>query len=108
MTEHDMQERIEAGDIPLEREPMEVHVHLREERMTIRFTETEIRAIDLESKKRGIGRSTLIRMFVRAGLEESALSDKNSGVRRTTISDKVVVSVKLKGDKSKITRRNSG
>jgi len=63
-----LRERIEAGSVVPASEPAPMKVDLREERITIRFTTEEIRAIDAEAQALGIGRSTLIRMWVRQGL----------------------------------------
>ena len=70
MTEQEFRRLAEAGELKLEAHPAEVHVDLREERVTIRFTEEEMRAIDREAVRRGLGRSSLIRMFVRESLEQ--------------------------------------
>lgn len=63
-----LRDRIEAGDIPLDSEPAAVRVDLREERVTIRLSVEEMRAVDREARTLGVGRSTLIRMLVRQGL----------------------------------------
>ncbi len=70
MTEQEFRRLAEAGELKLEVDPSEVHVDLREERVTIRFTEEEMRAINQEAIRRGLGRSSLIRMFVRESLEQ--------------------------------------
>ncbi|MCY0908745.1 MAG: ribbon-helix-helix domain-containing protein [Sulfobacillus thermotolerans] len=70
MTEQEFRRLAEAGQIKLEADATPVHMELREERVTVRFTEQEIRAIDREAVRRGLGRSSLIRMFVRKFLEQ--------------------------------------
>lgn len=69
MTEQEFLRLAEVGGLNLDTDPIEVHVDLREERVTIHFTEEEIRAIDRESARREVGRSSLIRMLVRESLE---------------------------------------
>lgn len=64
----DLRERIEAGHVATTPEPVDVRVDLREERLTIRLSSEEVRAIDREAKALGVGRSTVIRMLVRQGL----------------------------------------
>jgi len=71
MREQEFRRLAEAGELKLEADPSDVQVDLREERVTIRFTEEEMRAIDREAVRRGLGRSSLIRMFVRESLEQS-------------------------------------
>ncbi|MDI3298747.1 MAG: ribbon-helix-helix domain-containing protein [Bacillota bacterium] len=73
----ELRRRIEAGEVEPEGEASEVRVALRAERVTIRLSEEEMRAVDREARALGVGRSTLIRMLVRQGLglrgrEESA------------------------------------
>ena len=48
--------------------PAAVRVDLRQERVTIRLSAQEMRAVDQEARTLGVGRSTLIRMLVRQGL----------------------------------------
>ena len=60
----------EAGQLKVDPEPTEVKVELRGTRLTIRFTENEIQAIDQEAQRQGVGRSTLVRTLVRVGLED--------------------------------------
>lgn len=63
-----LRERIETGTVAPDATPVPVKVDLREERITIRFSAEEMRAIDAEAQALGVGRSTLIRMWVRQGL----------------------------------------
>ncbi len=85
MAEQEFRRLAEAGELKLEAHPTEVHVDLREERVTIRFTEEEMRAIDREAVRRGLGRSSLIRMFVRESLEQ--LNDPLRPAQRVHIID---------------------
>lgn len=83
MTEQELRQLTEAGEMKLEADPTPVHVDLREERVTIRFTEQEMRVIDREAVRRGLGRSSLIRMFVRESLEH--VNDSLSPTQRVSI-----------------------
>jgi hypothetical protein len=65
--DEEIREHIESGEVdtvPVDAIP----VDLRHERITVRFTEAEAVAIDHECRELGMGRSTLIRLFVRQGL----------------------------------------
>jgi predicted DNA binding CopG/RHH family protein len=64
----DLRERIEAGRVGASPEPVDIRVDVREERLTIRLSIQEVRAIDQAAKALGVGRSTVIRMLVRQGL----------------------------------------
>ena len=70
MTDEEFRRLAEAGQLKVDPEPTEVRVELRETRLTIRFNEDEIQAIDQEAQRQGVGRSTLVRTLVRAGLED--------------------------------------
>ena len=70
MTEEEFRRLAEAGQLKVDPEPTEVRVELRGARLTIRFNEDEIQAIDHEAQRQGVGRSTLVRMLVRVGLED--------------------------------------
>ncbi len=85
MTEREFRRLAEGAELKLEADPTEVHVDLREERVTIRFTEEEMRAINREAVRRGLGRSSLIRMFVRESLEQ--LNDPLRPTQRVPIID---------------------
>lgn len=63
----ELRHRIEPENNPTE-PAQAVQVNLRHERITVRFAEAEAVAIDRECKELGMGRSTLIRLFVRQGL----------------------------------------
>ena len=64
----DLRSRIEADEAAVDSEPTVVQTALREERVTVRWSVAEMRQIDLEAQRVGVGRSTVIRMLVRTGL----------------------------------------
>lgn len=68
MKTQDLRQRIESGHMDTVGAPVDLRVELREERLTIRFSVEEVRAIDREARALGVGRSTVIRMLVRQGL----------------------------------------
>ena len=70
MTDEEFRRLAEAGQLKVDPEPTEVRVELRETRLTIRFNEDEIQAIDQEAQRQGVGRSTLVRTLVRVGLKD--------------------------------------
>ena len=70
MTEEEFRRLAEVGQLKLDPEPTAVRVELRGTRLTIRFNEDEIQAIDQEAQRQGVGRSTLVRTLVRVSLED--------------------------------------
>lgn len=64
----ELEEGIEAGRVAAIPGPMDIRVDSREERVTIRLSIQEVRALDRQAKALGVGRSTVIRMLVRQGL----------------------------------------
>ena len=86
MTEEEFRRLAEAGRLKVDPEPTEVRVELRGTRLTIRFNEDEIQAIDQEAQRLGVGRSTLVRTLVRVGLENrlSHAQATSSWMRKAT------------------------
>lgn len=75
--DEDLIQRIEGGEgeaIGL-KDPGQVRVDLKEERITVRLSKEEVEAIDRECKALGVGRSTVIRMMLRQSL---GLSSKHA------------------------------
>lgn len=105
MTEEEFRKLAEAGQLKVDPEPTEVRVELRGVRLTIRFNDDEIQAIDHEARRQGVGRSTLVRTLVRVGLEDQLSRGRAASRMRNATRGRAYTRRKLRKEELDTQRR---